>query len=77
MRDLSNLENVALNQNICPVCLAFSGSQFLKGPEGGLSTNIKCKDCGSTFNHHGGIFVAQLLYDAIRPNPQTEDGELK
>jgi len=33
----------------CPDC---KGTSFLKGPEGGLSINIKCAnlDCGSKFN---------------------------
>lgn len=31
----------------CPDC---RGRRFLKGPEGGLCTNIQCAKCGSEFN---------------------------
>lgn len=33
--------------NMCPDCKQVG---FLKGPQGGLSTNIKCKHCSSEFN---------------------------
>lgn len=39
---------LSLNAGHCPDC---GGAQFLKGPEGGLTTNIKCATCGSAFNY--------------------------
>lgn len=38
-----------LNLGYCPDC--HSGEQFLQGPEGGLTSNIKCKRCGVIFNY--------------------------
>ena len=38
----------SLNINRCPDC---GGEKFLAGPEGGLSQNIKCANCGSEFNY--------------------------
>lgn len=37
----------ALCAGACPDC---GGREFLQGPSGGCSTNIKCKRCGSEFN---------------------------
>lgn len=31
---------------VCPDC----GGNLFKGPEGGLSVNVKCKNCGAEFN---------------------------
>ena len=46
--DLTNTEKYELLSFFhCPDC---HGPHFLKGPEGGLSVNIKCGDCGSQFN---------------------------
>jgi len=36
-----------LEEGICPDC---DSKTFYRGPEGGLSTNIRCVDCGSKFN---------------------------
>jgi len=36
-----------LEEGICPDC---DSKTFDRGPEGGLSTNIRCVDCGSKFN---------------------------
>ena len=36
--------------NDCPFC---NNNLFLAGPEGGLSQNFKCAECGATFNHMG------------------------
>jgi len=38
----------ALNSGRCPDCC---GVKFLKGPEGGLTENIKCTGCGAAFNY--------------------------
>jgi hypothetical protein len=36
-----------LVDSTCPDC---GGDSFLRGPEGGLCTNIKCAHCGACFN---------------------------
>jgi len=33
--------------HVCPDC---KGKEFLEGPHGGASINIKCAKCGSKFN---------------------------
>jgi len=33
---------------------------FLKGPEAGLSVNIKCVKCGATYNYCPGFFMEKL-----------------
>ena len=38
----------SLNAGFCPDCY---GKHFLKGPEGGLTVNIKCAGCGQKFNY--------------------------
>lgn len=53
-----------LEGGICPDC---GGQEFLRGPEGGCSTNIKCKRCGSEFNICPPHF-AQRIKDS-RPDP--------
>lgn len=44
-------------QSICPHCQ--QNTQFLEGPQGGLSVNIKCKLCGYWFNVTPTIGIAQ------------------
>lgn len=46
---LNNEIRISLNKGECPDCEA--KDSMLKGPEGGIMTNIKCKKCGSTFNY--------------------------
>jgi len=38
---------VSLFDGKCPDC---GGDSFLRGPEGGLNTNIECASCGARFN---------------------------
>jgi hypothetical protein len=48
MKEMTDTElDELLGLHTCPDC---HNMGFLKGPEGGLSTNIKCKTCGSEFN---------------------------
>ena len=46
---LNNEIRISLNKGECPDCEA--KDSMLKGPEGGIMTNIKCEKCGSTFNY--------------------------
>ena len=48
-------------KHCCPDC---GGEEFLMGPRGGLSQNIKCGGCGSEFNvapFEDGQFVGQPM----------------
>lgn len=47
MSDVSRPLETLLLDGKCPDC---AHDRFHKGPEGGLSTNIKCAKCGSCFN---------------------------
>lgn len=42
---------------VCPDC---GSEDFLKGPEGGMCTNIKCSRCGSKFNVCPPIFAERI-----------------
>lgn len=50
----------------CPFC---KSQKFLEGPHGGLCINIKCADCGATFNEMG-PFGVDLLSGPV-PEPRT------
>lgn len=45
-------------------CTYCGGTEFYKGPQGGLSTNICCSNpsCEHWFNYHGGIMPADDLH---------------
>ena len=45
--DDRKIRNSFYGEGKCPDC---GGRRFLKGPQGGLSVNIKCSRCGSKFN---------------------------
>jgi len=45
--DLAIEEETKLRKGTCPDC---GRTNFLKGPEAGLCTNIKCAGCGAQFN---------------------------
>jgi hypothetical protein len=34
--------------------------EFLKGPRGGMSINIKCMKCGATYNYYPGFLIEKL-----------------
>ena len=44
----SENENLFFNQKIMPCCQ--NPVKFFKGPQGGLSVNIKCAHCGQYWN---------------------------
>ena len=48
----------------CPFC---DCSEFLEGPEGAGSKNIKCALCGATFNDMGYIGVQVLSWPEKKP----------
>ncbi|MCX5909953.1 MAG: hypothetical protein NTY64_22955, partial [Deltaproteobacteria bacterium] len=55
----------------CPDC---GGMRFLEGPHGGLCVNIKCSECGSTFNVNPPFFAERIGGE----EPQRiEDGQGK
>lgn len=43
----------------CPDCGVWA---FLEGPSGGMSTNIKCENCGSFFNDSGPFGLDRIRY---------------
>lgn len=47
-----------LNDGRCPDCRTLFS--MLKGPRGGLCTNIKCRVCGSEFNVALPIFAERI-----------------
>lgn len=47
----------ALDSGKCPNC---GGRKFLKGPQGGCSTNIKCGNCGFEFNYTPGFWAERI-----------------
>jgi len=36
-----------MKKQCCPDCMS---TEFYEGPTGGCAVNVKCADCGSTFN---------------------------
>jgi DNA-directed RNA polymerase subunit RPC12/RpoP len=48
----------SITENICPDC--FKNVLFLAGPEGGCSQNIRCPDCGHTYNWCPGFFAERI-----------------
>ena len=44
----------------CPDCKT-NPMQMLEGPSGGMSTNIKCAECGSKFNITPAIGIAERI----------------
>ena len=50
-------KELLLKEQSCPDC---GGVTFYKGPEAGLSTNIKCFKCGSKFNVCPPIFAERI-----------------
>lgn len=56
--ELSELQkDMIFISNMCPDCHQVG---FLKGPEGGCSTNIQCKHCGSEFNVCAPFFAERI-----------------
>ena len=49
----------SLNAGHCPDC---GGHQFLHGPQGGLTENIKCATCGAKFNFCPPCYVMPFGY---------------
>lgn len=45
--DDEKLRDLFLKYNACPDC---GSKEFMEGPSGGMSTNIKCHGCGHWFN---------------------------
>ena len=50
-------KELLLKEQSCPDC---GGMTFYKGPEAGLSTNIKCFKCGSKFNVCPPVFAERI-----------------
>lgn len=47
--DPAPVPGIERNDNlICPRC---QGTEFWSGPEGGMSINVKCVDCGAYYNY--------------------------
>ena len=53
---------------ICPDCL--KPRDFLQGPRGGLSVNIKCRFCGAEFN----VCPQTRFIEKIAPIPRRVQG---
>lgn len=49
----------------CPDCGVW---EFLEGPSGGMSTNIKCENCGSFFNDSGPFGLDRIRWIKHRIN---------
>jgi hypothetical protein len=49
--------NYILKNSKCPDCKI---GKFLIGPSGGMSTNIKCDNCGSEINWSSGMFDERI-----------------
>lgn len=48
----------SLMDSVCPDCT--QNVLFLEGPRGGMSQNIKCPDCGATYNWCPGFFAERI-----------------
>lgn len=59
-----------ISKNICPDCEA--KHSMLEGPSGGMSTNIKCSECGAKFNVMG-VFGVERISEPGLPKAEREE----
>lgn len=76
MRDLTAAESKLLNTDTGSsglTCIFCSGNEFLEGPHGGMSVNIKCAnpECGAQYNVTPGAagFNEQVIGDPLNGGP--------
>lgn len=62
MREGTCLDRDEFFRKGCPFC---GGKEFIEGPHGGLSVNIRCDICGAKFNDMS-VFGVELL---SKPTP--------
>ena len=73
MRHLTESEEAEMEKGLCPWCGASDG--FLRGPEAGMCTNIKCANpnCGAEFNV--GPLTGRLLKEGLPQSASIADLE--
>ncbi len=59
------LTEIFQKEEVCPDCGKWD---FYKGPEGGMSLNIYCSNCGSWFNDSGPFGLERIRWIDIKAN---------
>jgi len=59
--DEDKLMGLFLKYNCCPDC---GGEQFMEGPSGGMSTNVRCSSCKHWFNMSLPVCIERIHIDS-------------